>query len=179
MRDFSVRDMVVCSLFAVMIAVSSYISIPVPFSPVPISLQTLMIMIIGLVLEPKKAFYSVFLWIGLGAFGLPVFSGGKAGVMTLVSPTGGYIIGFLLGALIISLIKGNAPNINIFRMFFATVIGGILVVYLIGVPYLAFILKMDIMTAIKVGAIPFLIGDFIKAFFAVNLAKVIRATNII
>lgn len=172
MNKLSTRDMILAGMFAALIGVMGYVSIPIPISPVPISGQTLIIMLIGLLLTPKQAFYSVAAWILVGVVGAPVFSGGRAGISVLASPSGGYILGFLVGAVVISLIKGK--DANVVKMSIAAIVGGIGVVYAFGVPIMAMLLSMDMATALKAGALPFLIGDFIKVFVAVSLALPLR-----
>ena len=86
MRTVSTKDMILAGMFAALIGVMGYVSIPIPISPVPISGQTLVIMLIGLLLTPKQAFYSVATWILVGIAGAPVFSGGRAGIAVLASP---------------------------------------------------------------------------------------------
>ena len=168
MRTVSTKDMILAGMFAALIGVMGYVSIPIPISPVPISGQTLVIMLIGLLLTPKQAFYSVATWVLVGIAGAPVFSGGRAGIAVLASPSGGYIMGFLVGAVVISVLRGKEANM--LKMYIAAIIGGIAVIYALGVPYMAYLLKMDAATALKAGALPFLIGDFIKVFVSVNLA---------
>ena len=81
------------ALLAALLCVSSYISIRLPFSAVPITAQTLVINIAALLLKPKKAGITIAVWILLGIAGLPVFSGGTGGFGVLAGSTGGYIIG--------------------------------------------------------------------------------------
>jgi biotin transport system substrate-specific component len=172
MKDFSTKDMILAGMFAALIGVMGYVSVPIPISPVPISGQTLVIMLIGLLLTPKQAFYSVATWILVGVAGAPVFSGGRAGISVLASPSGGYIAGFLVGAVVISVLKGREANLV--KMYVSALIGGILVIYACGVPFMAMLLEMDMATALKAGAIPFLIGDIIKVVISVNLAYALR-----
>lgn len=172
MNKMSTREMILASMFAALIAVMGYVSVPIPFSPVPISGQTLIIMLIGLMLTPKQAFYSVLTWLLAGVVGAPVFSGGRAGIGVLTSPSGGYIIGFVLGAVVISYLRGQEANMA--KMYIAAAVGGIIVIYACGVPVMAYLLNMDLKAALMAGAIPFLIGDAIKVIISVNLAYVLR-----
>ena len=100
------KELTIMALFAALLCVSSYISIPLPFSPVVLTLQTLVVNLIALILPPKKAVLTVVVWILLGAVGLPVFSGGVGGPAKLFGPTGGYIFGFVAAVWLISLLKG-------------------------------------------------------------------------
>lgn len=172
MKKFSTRDMILAGMFAALIGIMGYVSVPIPISPVPISGQTLIIMIIGLLLTPRQAFYSVATWILVGIAGAPVFSGGRAGISVLASPSGGYILGFLVGAVSISLLKGK--DVSMTKMYMSAIVGGILVIYACGVPVMAMLLNMDMATALKAGAVPFLIGDLIKVIISVNLAFALR-----
>jgi len=172
MRQTNTKRMTIIALFAALISVSSYLSIPLPFSPVPLTLQTFVIMLAGLVLAPVEAAASVGVFLLLGAVGLPVFSGGTAGFGVLFGATGGYLFGFLAGAVVIGLLKGK--EISFVRMLIATTIGGIVVVYAIGVPWLASFTGMGLSGAFTVGALPFLIGDAIKVFVAATTAVTLR-----
>ncbi|MDW7672054.1 MAG: biotin transporter BioY [Bacillota bacterium] len=156
------------SLLAALICVSSYIIVPLPFSPVPLTAQSLAVMLAGSLLSPLQTFVTVMLFILLGTIGLPVFAGGASGPGVLLGPTGGYLVGFLVGAVIISLLKSNTPGI--LRYWIANLVGGLIVVYAIGVPWLSRVTGMTLDKAFMVGAFPFLPGDLLKVFLAASLA---------
>jgi len=162
MRQNKTSRMIKIALMAALVGILSYISIPVP--PVPITAQTIAVMLAGLLLSPIDAMVSLLIFILLGAIGIPVFSNGSSGLGVLFGPTGGYIFGFLISAGFISYFKGSGENI--YRNLIVTTIGGIFIVYLIGIPWLAKAYEMDLINALKAGALPFLIGDFIKVFLA-------------
>lgn len=168
-KEFKLKDMMYSSMFAALISVLAYVVIPLPFSPVPVTGQTLAIMLAGLVLEPAQAFLSVLIFILLGAAGVPVFSGGRAGIGVLAGTSGGYIIGFLVGAVIISLLCKKTNNV--WKLGVSAVIGGIIVVYLFGVPWLGYITGMGVKEAVIAGALPFIPGDIFKVVVATILAK--------
>jgi biotin transport system substrate-specific component len=165
---FHTVDYTRMSLLAALICVSSYIIVPLPFSPVPLTAQSLAVMLAGSLLSPLQTFVTVMLFILLGTIGLPVFAGGASGPGVLLGPTGGYLVGFLVGAVIISLLKSNTPGI--LRYWIANLIGGLIVVYAIGVPWLSRVTGMTLDKAFMVGALPFLPGDLIKVFLAASLA---------
>lgn len=165
---FHTIDYTRMSLLAALICVSSYIVVPLPFSPVPLTAQSLAVMLAGSLLSPLQTFFTLILFIILGAIGLPVFAGGASGPGYLLGPTGGYLAGFLVGAVVISLMKGNVPGI--LRFGLANFVGGLVVVYLIGVPRLAYVTGMSLHQAFLVGGLPFLMGDMIKVFLAAILA---------
>lgn len=168
MKNTNLNQMISIALFAALIAISAYISIPLPFSPVPITMQPLIIMLAGLLLAPKEAIGSVLVWMLIGVAGMPVFAKGGAGFGILAGPTGGYILGFALGALVISLLKGK--EVNLARYILACVVGGLIVVYTLGALRLGQILNKSIAQAFMIGAVPYLIPDLIKLFLASWLA---------
>ena len=97
--------MVQIALCTALICVSAQLAIPLPIG-VPFTLQVLMVMLTALILKPLYSVISLLLYVLLGVVGLPVFSGAKSGIGTILSPTGGFIIGFVLAAFFVSLLKG-------------------------------------------------------------------------
>lgn len=172
-KKLKLRDLLFSALFSALISVLAYVSIPLPFSPVPITGQTFGVMLAGLLLSPLQAFMSVLTFLLLGAVGVPVFSQGRAGIGVLVGPSGGYLLGFLIGAVVISILCRNKNNI--LRMAVSAIIGGIIVVYLLGVPWLGYTTGMGIKEAVMGGALFYLPGDLIKVIVSVILAKKINA----
>lgn len=171
-KKLDIRDMLYAALFAALTGVLGYLVIPLPFSPVPITGQTLAVMLAGCVLTPLQAGLSMITFLLLGAVGVPVFSGGRAGLGVIAGPSGGYLVGFLIGAIVISVVKGKGDSFV--RLILASVVGGIMVVYLIGVPWLAGMTGMGISKAITAGALPFITGDLFKAFAAGLIGKKIN-----
>ena len=98
-KETSLRGMAYASMFGALTAVGAYIMIPLP--PVPITLQTLFVNLAGALLGGYLGALSQVVYILLGVIGLPVFAGGKAGAGVLLGPTGGYLIGFVVGAFVI------------------------------------------------------------------------------
>lgn len=176
MKNFSTKDLSYISLFATLIAVSGYISIPIPFSMVPVTAQTLAVMLAGDLLPSGHAAASILIFLIMGAVGLPVFSGGAAGLGIIVGKTGGYLIGFLVGAALISVLKGKKPSF--LQLLTANAIGGIVVVNIFGVLWLNCVIRIGISKAIIFGALPFIPGDIVKmiitALIALRLNKYIR-----
>lgn len=164
----STKEMVLASLFTALITIAGFIAIPLPFSPVPLTGQTFAIMLVGMLFSTKLVLMSTGTYVLLGAIGLPVFSGFRGGLSVLLGPSGGYIVGFIIGAVVISLLKGNGENL--YRLLFAGFVGGIIVIHTLGVPWLAMQLSMGIKEAALIGSIPYLIGDGIKLVLAAILA---------
>jgi len=166
-KKLTIYDLTKISLFTALICISSYIKIDLPF--VPITAQTLAVMLAGSVLTPKQAAFSLFTYLLLGAVGAPIFAGGAAGLPIIVGKTGGYLIGFLVGAVVISLIRGKKNGL--LRLGLANIIGGILVVNLFGSLWLNYITGMGMMKTIMVGVLPYIPGDLIKAAAATIIAN--------
>lgn len=164
--------MVYASLFAALTAVGAFIKIPIPISPVPITLQVFFVLLTGLVLGARWGGTSMVVYVMLGIIGLPVFSGGSSGPGILLGPTGGYIIGFVAGAFVTGLIYNKANDSKTATI--GAMIGGLAVIYLLGVMQLSFVANMTLQQAVAVGMLPFLIGDAIKIVAALIVADRIR-----
>lgn len=165
---------VMSALFAALIIVGAYIKIPVP--PVPFTLQTLFVVLSGLVLGARFGTFSVLVYMLLGLAGLPVFAGGSGGIGSVLMPTFGYIIGFAVGAFVSGLIASNSSYPRLLGASFAAMgiiyFFGMLYYYLMKVFYLGdgieiknFIFSFFILTAPK---------DVVTCFVAAALAKRLR-----
>ena len=164
----NVNDLMYAGLFAALTAVLGLVSIPLPFSPVPITGQSLAVMLAGCVLSVRQAGYALLTSLLVGAVGVPVFAGGSGGFGIIAGPRGGYLIGYLLGAMVISYLKGQGKNV--WRLALANIVGGIGVVYVVGVVWLSAVTGMPLSKALAVGALPFIPGDLIKVVVASGLA---------
>lgn len=167
----SLKGMIYASLFGAGTAVGAFIMIPLP--PVPITLQTLFLYIATALLGGRLAALSQFVYLLLGIIGLPVFSGGKSGFGVLFGPTGGYLLGFVLGAFLIGILIDLKKNPRPLWMGFSMVMGTI-IIYVLGVAQLSVIAKLSILKAVSVGALPFLIGDLLKIIIAVFISIRVR-----
>ncbi|MCL6599042.1 MAG: biotin transporter BioY [Alicyclobacillus macrosporangiidus] len=173
----TVRGVVFSALFAALLAVFSNVRIDLWFTPVPITLQTLAVMMAGAFLGPGYGFLSILLVVVLTALGLPLM-GGHGGLQVILGATGGYIVSWPFSALLIGwfLSKIRAQGFPRYVWTFIVVeVFGSLFVYLIGVPWLAAVAHMSLGKALVGGCYPFLLGDAIKALVttlvAVPLAK--------
>ncbi|WP_232219266.1 biotin transporter BioY [Pseudoglutamicibacter albus] len=179
-RSNPTLDLVLVAMFAALTAVLGLIPpITVGILPVPITLQTLAVMLAGALLGPWRGALSQVLLIALVAAGLPLLAGGRGGMGALLGPTGGYIFGWVLGALVIGLItvsfydRARAAWINAVILFAACIVGGVLVVYLMGSGWLSMTTGMDIGTALK-GNVVFIPGDTAKAVIATAVALLVH-----
>ena len=162
------------ALFAALIAGGTFIAIPI--GPVPIVLQNLFIVLAGLILGPFMGAASVALYLLAGLLGAPVFAGFTSGIIRFAGPTGGYLIGYLLAALVTGLIVGK-PGINasLTRIILA-VAAGFLIVYVPGLLWLYHITEMPLNSLFISGFALFLPGDILKGIAAVLIAKRARIT---
>lgn len=170
-RRLTAADLARIAVVAALIAALSLPgTIHVFGSPVPITLQTFGVMLAGLLLGPVRGALAVVVYLAMGAVGLPVFAGGAAGLGTFAGPTGGYLVGFPLGAFVIGLIAHGVRRFDRSLAFTACVVGGILVVYAVGVPWLAWRAGLSFEEALITGGTLFLFGDLVKAFLATVVA---------
>lgn len=156
------------ALFTALIAAGSFIK--VPLGAVPVTLQTLFVFMAGLLLPPLNASLSVLVFIVLGLIGLPVFTSG-GGIGALISPTGGFIIGFLLAVLAGSILAKRKHDSILYNVFVVLVME--IIVYLIGIPWLRINLSTTWAKAFTVGLVPFIPGDAIKIAVAAVSSKIL------
>lgn len=159
------RNLTHIALFAALIAVLGLIPKIDLISGVPITAQSLGIMLCGTVLGSKRGFLAVLLFVALVAAGLPLLSGGRGGMGLFVGPSAGYLLGFPFAAFAAGLVVEKwRVNIGV-ASFAGSVIGGILVLYALGIPGMAITLGKSLPEAAML-ALPFLVGDLIKAVIA-------------
>lgn len=170
-KTFSVQKMAIIALMTAVLCILAPISIPVFISPVPISLGVLAIYLTAYVLSPLDATISVIIFILLGTFGLPVFSGYSGGLSKLVGPTGGYIIGFLFTVYISSLFIHMKKGI-IFDVI--GMITGLAICYILGTIWFSYQQGKGFIASLLLCVVPFLIGDAIKIIVAVILGTQIN-----
>jgi len=141
-------------------------------SSVPITLQTLGVMLAGAILGARKGFLAVLLFSGLTAAGLPLLSNGRSGLSWFTTaPSAGYPYGWMLGALVIGFFTAKIlPKYPLWAGFLVTVLGGMVVVYAVGVPVTAINADIPLWTAL-VDSFKFLPGDALKVVVTVLVAK--------
>lgn len=155
-------DATLIVLFSGFVALTAQIEIPM--WPVPITGQTLGVLLTGALLGSRRGALAVLLYLAEGAMGLPVFSGGAAGIARFLGPTGGYLIGFASAAAVVGWLAERGWDRSIVWAALAMVIGN-LVIYLFGVTWLAIFLG-NLQQAIVGGLLPFIAGDLIKVALA-------------
>lgn len=162
-----VKMLVLSAMFTALTAILSQISIPLPFTPVPISMATFAVFCTGALLGPKYGSLSMALYTLLGAFGVPVFAQFTAGLGILIGPSGGYIIGYIFAALIIGLIVNGAKR-KIWAYPLA-MSAGIAACYAFGTVWFCIVYQIGIVGALMSCVVPFLIGDALKIAVATLL----------
>ncbi len=174
-RRMSSRDLALVASFAALIAVLGLPgSISLFGSAVPITLQTLGIMLAGSILGWKRGALSVVVLLVLVAAGLPLLAGGRGGLAVFFGPTAGYLIGWVLGAAVIGwLVQRRLPAYPLWWGGLANVVGGIAMVYLIGIPVLAAATSTSLWLA-ATGSLVFLPGDALKVVIATAVASAVH-----
>ncbi len=152
-----IKNLILSSLFTCLIIISSYITIPLPFTPIPLTLQVLFVLLSSIFLGPFFGFLSVITYIIIGALGFPVFSGGNSGIGYLFGKTGGFLFGFIIS----SIVTGYIYRLNK-KLLPIAIISGIIIIHLCGVLYLSKILSIDVYKAFVIGSLPFIPVDLIK-----------------
>ena len=163
----NLRLTVYSALFTTLIIIGGYISIPI--GPVPIALADFFVALAGLFLGWRWGLASVLLWLFLGALGLPVFAGGKAGLAVFMGPTAGFFLGYILLVLAVGFLTGQGKP-SWLRNTVALIVGFVLL-YPPGVLWLKTLLNMNWTAALTAGFFPFIPGTIIKLGAAVALGQ--------
>lgn len=172
MDNIKTRNMVIVALMTAVTCIAAPFSIPLPFTPVPISLTNLVIYISCCILGAKKGTISFLLYLLIGLIGLPVFSGFSGGLTKLAGPTGGYLIGFIFCAVFTGLFTEKFED-RIY-MYPVGMIIGTIICYGFGTAWLAFQMKLGFVQALFMGVIPYLIGDVLKIVVSTVLGYTLR-----
>lgn len=171
------RDITLSALMIAVLAICSQLSIPI--GPIPITLQTFAVLLIGLLLPPKHALLVTSSYLLLGLIGLPVFANASGGLQSLISPAFGFAIAFIPAATSMAhfLQKQHQPRLITYLL--ASVLATV-ILYAIGLSYMSFILNVVLgaeLTASKIlmlGMIPFIPGDIIKIMLSITIALRLR-----
>ena len=169
MFKLNTKNLVIISLLSSILCILSPFTINI--SVIPFSLSTLIIMIYAIVFDIHVSFFSVLIYIILGVVGLPVFSGGTGGVQKILSPSGGFIIGYIFLCLIIAVLYNDKYNffIKYLILLFAN-----LIMYFIGCVHFMYMTNYNIKTALVTCVVPFMITDNIKIILAILISKKIK-----
>jgi biotin transport system substrate-specific component len=150
---------------ALLTALLAQVAVPVPGSPVPITGQTLAVVLTAAALGPARGVAGQALYLLFGAVGLPFYSDATGGIQVLAGATGGYLIGFLPAALLVGLAAQHGHDRKI-RRALPLFLAGQAVVFAIGVPWLAVVADLSAEQALRAGLYPFIAGGMVKAAIA-------------
>jgi len=153
---------------SLLVALSAQIAVPLPFSPVPVTFQTLVVLLAGAVLGSRLGALSVLLYLTEGMIGLPFFAKGAAGVAYFRGVTGGYLLGFIVAAFVVGLLVEMGVGRKISTAIFAMGIGNV-VIYVFGIAWLQSVLNITTSKALLLGLYPFILGDVYKLGLGVIL----------
>jgi biotin transport system substrate-specific component len=157
------RDLILVTAGSLLVALLAQVSIPLPFTPIPLTGQTLGVLLVGALLGSKRGLAALALYITEGLAGLPFFSGGGSGWAHLFGPTGGYLLGFVAAAGIVGWLAERGLERQ-FRTALLPFVLGSAAIYLCGASWLSIFVGAP--KALALGVMPFLLGDAIKALLA-------------
>jgi len=171
-KELIVNKVTVCLLgilsFTLLTWLGAYAYIPLKATPIPITMQTLFVLLSGAILGKKLGILSQSLYLTLGAAGIPFFASGSFGIAYLLGPTGGYIVGFLAASYIIGRILEKEDSL--IYIISAFIIGAV-AIFALGAGWLAFGLGFGITKAFYLGVLPFIPGCVIKILIATAITK--------
>lgn len=164
------------ALLAAVTGAFSYVSFPMVFSPAPVTLQVLGVFLAGILLGPVWGPVAMVLYLAAGALGVPVFSGGAAGIGQLAGPTAGYLWSFPIAAAVVGAVvhrrrRPRQPDEVRTRWLVAGMALGTVVIYALGVLGLALVLELDLATAVVTGAVVFVPAEFAKMAAAIGIVR--------
>ncbi|TFF21719.1 biotin transporter BioY [Jiella endophytica] len=163
----STRDVVLVALFAaLMAALGAFPPLMIPAIGVPITAQSMGPMLAGGIIGARRGALSMLLFVVLVAVGLPLLPGGRGGLAIFAGPTAGFILGWIAAAAVTGvLVERFWSGLSFVTAFLAAAIGGIVVLYAIGIPWISLVGGVPLATA-AAGSAAFIPGDLIKAGLA-------------
>lgn len=164
-RNSISRSAVLVSGLVGLTAVSAQIAVPLPFTPVPLTLQTFAVLVGAAALGAQRAVVAQVSYLLLAMAGAPILAGGAGGAEKVIGATGGYLVGFVAASYLVGRIAERGATEKIKATVIAYVAGS-LVIYTLGVLWLAQFTGLGLSWAITNGVVPFLVGDLIKAMAA-------------
>jgi biotin transport system substrate-specific component len=164
-RGGLLADALVVLAGTALVALAAQISIPLPFTPVPITGQTFAVLLVGASLGAARGFSSLLLYFLVGIAGAPVYADQGHGWETITSARGGYIVGFMLAAAVTGWLAERRWDRR-FSSALSAMLTGNVVIYLVGLPWLAVVLDTGLERTLELGLYPFVPGDVLKLYLA-------------
>lgn len=146
-------------------ALAAQVSVPVPGSPVPVTLQTFAVLVTAAALGATRGALSQLVYLAAGVAGLPVFAGATGGLPAVLGTTGGYLLGFVVAGYLVGALAQRGADRRLLGTLL-TYAAGSLAIYALGVPVLALATHQTLAWAVVHGLVPFLVGDVLKALAA-------------
>jgi biotin transport system substrate-specific component len=162
------RDILLIISFSIFLAICAQVSFHIPNTTVPVTLQTLGVLLTGATLGSRRGGMSLLIYLAEGAAGMPVFAGGAGGFIRLLGPTGGYLLAYPIAAYVTGWLCERGLDRS-FRTSVLAMLPGSFIIYALGVPWLGFVLHLSLPIAFAKGMLPFLPGDSIKLLVATAL----------
>jgi biotin transport system substrate-specific component len=175
----NIRIMTLVGLMVAVCGICAQIAIPLPFSPVPLTLQTLAIMVAAMMLGPRWGTLVMLVYVAAGSVGIPVFAQAKAGIGALAGATGGFIWGFIPGAFVMGLLAGETQKDLKFSKALVSALAGLAIIYCCGVIQLSLVAGLSIGQAILVGVLPYLPLEAVKILLAAKIVSSVRRRGVL
>lgn len=166
----NLKPLIFAALFAALTAAIAPFKIPLGFTPVPITLQTLVVLMSGAMLGPYYGALAMILYVVVGALGLPVFAGGGSGIGAIFGPTGGYLISYFIAAFVIGKYLWARKNPK-YLDYVIAMIAGTIIIYALGAGWGMVVTGLGVMAILGGWVLPFIIGDTIKLLAAAYISK--------
>lgn len=171
----ALRTVSLVALGSALVAACAHVAVPLGFTPVPVTLQTFAVVLLGLVLGPGAAFTTLSLYLFEGLAGLPVFTPhGPGGILQIIGPTGGYLLSYPLAALCTSLLYRALPRRDFASAVLAGATGSIITLT-IGASWLSSVMHQPFHSLLTLSVLPFLPGDALKVAAAAGVVAAIRS----
>lgn len=181
--DDVVKPFARAAVLAALMAATVFVgSIPIPFSPISISLGVIVVYLAGLYLGPYWGAFSLLLYLTAGAVGLPVFAERASGLGVLVGDSAGYLWSYPIAALLIGAVvhwrseTGDPADLSR-PVLVVTLLAALTVIYLLGAAWLGYVLELSTVKALELGVVPFIPGDLIKIAAVVAIVEAGRITT--
>jgi biotin transport system substrate-specific component len=170
------RNTVVATAAVVAFAVLTFVgaNVYIPLTPVPVTLQTLFVLLAGAIAGSRRGAISQALYVGAGSAGLPLFAGFSGGWAVLAGPTGGYLLSFLFIPLLVGAAIARSDTLRWQVFVFSSATAAI---FVCGVVHLALFYTRDVFAAVQVGVLPFLPGAVFKIVAATSIYRSYRALS--
>ena len=173
------RKLTKMALCVALLAISAYISFPLPFTPAMVTAATIIVNMTAFILKPNDAFLVILAWLLIGAAGMPVFPGGSAGLGRLIGPTGGFYVSFVIAAWLMSKLLNGSNSFK--KMVFLGIAVGMPVIYVGGCISMYLVAHMDVWATLVAAVFPFIFGDVVKvvagAFLATRINTLLKSNG--